>query len=94
VLNTNILIAREWVKSFHGFLEWREPEAGAIALVKYRADVGSEELCEGIRMRQSTLIVPGKQLGVEGYVRIWIGAREDYLREGLRRIGEEFRKLM
>jgi hypothetical protein len=30
---------------------------------------------------------------VEGYVRIWLGAREDYLREGLRRIGEEFRAL-
>jgi hypothetical protein len=26
-------------------------------------------------------------------VRIWLGAREDYLREGLRRIGEEFRPL-
>ena len=93
VLNTNLEIAREWARGFGGFLEWREPEAGAIALMKYRAEVGSVELCEGIRARQSTLIVPGKQLGIEGYVRIWLGAREDYLREGLRRIGEEFRPL-
>jgi hypothetical protein len=28
-------------------------------------------------------------LGVEGFLRIWLGAREDYLREGLRRIAEE-----
>jgi aspartate/methionine/tyrosine aminotransferase len=93
VLNTNIKIAREWVASFGNFLEWREPDAGAIALVKYHALVPSVELCENIRLRQSTLIVPGKQLGVEGYVRIWLGAKEDYLREGLRRIGEELRKI-
>jgi aspartate/methionine/tyrosine aminotransferase len=94
VLNTNLEISREWSRSFDGFLEWREPEAGAIALMKYRANVPSLELCEGIRTRQSTLIVAGKTLGVEGYVRIWLGAREEYLREGLRRIGEEFRALM
>ena len=93
VLNTNLEIAREWVLRFGAFLEWREPEAGAIALIKYKASIPSVELCEGIRVRQSTLVVPGKQLGVEGYVRIWLGAREDYLREGLRRIGEEFRAL-
>jgi hypothetical protein len=93
VLTTNLEIAREWVRSFGAFLEWREPEAGAIALIKYQASIPSVHLCEGIRLRQSTLIVPGKQLGVEGYVRIWLGAREDYLREGLRRIGEEFRPL-
>ena len=91
VLNTNLAIAREWVESFRGFLEWREPEAGAIGLMKYRASIPSVDLCERIRVRQSTLIVPGKQLGVESHVRIWLGGREEYLREGLSRIGYEFR---
>jgi aspartate/methionine/tyrosine aminotransferase len=93
VLNHNLKIAREWKESFGGLLEWREPDAGAIALMKYNADVPSLDLCEGIRTRQSTLIVPGKQLGIEGYVRIWLGAREEYMREGLRRIGEELNSL-
>jgi hypothetical protein len=91
VLNTNLKIAREWVAGLDGFLEWREPDAGAIGLMKYRADVGSVELAERIRTRQSTLVVPGKMLGIEGFLRIWLGAREDYLREGLRRIAEELR---
>ena len=94
VLNTNLDLAREWVRGFGGFLEWREPRAGAIALVKYNSSVPSIELCERIRVRQSTLIVPGKQLGVEGFLRIWLGGREDYLREGFRRIGEELRALI
>jgi aspartate/methionine/tyrosine aminotransferase len=93
VLTTNLEIAREWVRGFDGFLEWREPHAGAIGLMKYNSKIPSVELCERIRTRQSTLIVPGKQLGVEGYVRIWLGGREEFLREGLRRVGEEFRAL-
>jgi aspartate/methionine/tyrosine aminotransferase len=91
LLTENLEIARGWVKSFDGFLEWREPEAGAIALVKYRADVPSAELCERMRVRQSTLVVPGAYVGLEGYLRIWLGGREEYMREGLRRIGVELR---
>jgi aspartate/methionine/tyrosine aminotransferase len=93
VLNANLEIAREWSRSLNGFVEWREPQAGAIALMKYHAAIPSVELCERIRTRQSTLIVPGKFLGLEGFVRIWLGGRPDYMREGLRRIAEEFRPL-
>ena len=91
VLNTNLQIAREWVASLDGLLEWREPDAGAIALMKVRSGAGSVELANRIRTRQSTLVVPGKMLGIEGYLRIWLGAREDYLKEGLRRIAAELR---
>jgi hypothetical protein len=92
LLTNNLQIAREWMSSFNGFLEWREPEAGAIALVKYHALIPSAELCERMRVRQSTLVVPGAYVGMEGYLRIWLGAREEYLQEGLRRIGEELNK--
>ncbi len=91
VLNTNLQIAREWVAGLDGLLEWREPDAGAIALMKVRSGAGSVELANRIRTRQSTLVVPGKMLGIEGFLRIWLGAREDYLREGLRRIATELR---
>jgi aspartate/methionine/tyrosine aminotransferase len=92
LLTRNLEIAREWIASFDGFLEWKEPEAGAIALVKYHSDVPSAELCERMRVEQSTLVVPGAYVGLEGYLRIWLGGREEYLREGLRRIGEELKK--
>jgi aspartate/methionine/tyrosine aminotransferase len=94
VLTANLDLARRWAGNFHGFLEWIEPQAGAIALMKYNATIPSIELCERIRTLQSTLIVPGKHLGLEGFVRIWLGAKEDYLCEGLRRIGEELRPLI
>jgi aspartate/methionine/tyrosine aminotransferase len=93
ILRHNLPIAREWIDRFAGRLAWREPQAGAIALVKYDADVPSLEIAERVRVNQSTLIVPGSHVGLEGYLRIWLGGREEFLREGLRRIGEELRPL-
>ena len=92
ILAHNLPIARAWVDSFDGRLTWREPQAGAIALVKYDADVPSIEIAERVRPSQSTLIVPGAHVGLEGYLRIWIGGAEERLREGLRRIGKELER--
>ena len=91
ILRHNLPIAREWMASFGGRLSWREPQAGAIALVHYDASVPSLDLAERVRVNQSTLIVPGTHVGLEGHLRIWLGGREEFLREGLRRIGEELR---
>jgi len=93
ILTHNLPIARAWIESFGGRLTWREPEAGAIALIKYDAPIPSVELAERIRTRQNTLIVPGSHVGLEGYLRVWLGGREDFLREGLRRIGVELRRI-
>jgi hypothetical protein len=86
ILRHNLPIVRDWVSGFDGRLTWREPEAGAIGLLKYASDIPSLELAERTREAQSTLIVPGSHVGIEGYVRIWLGGKEDYLREGLRRV--------
>ena len=89
ILQQNLPIAREWIASFGGRLTWREPQAGAIALVNYHSEVPSLDIAERVRVRQSTLIVPGVHVGLEGHLRVWLGGREPFLREGLRRIGEE-----
>ncbi len=93
VLQHNLPIAREWLAGFHGFLTWREPQAAAIGLVRYHSTLPSLELVERVRTRQSTLIVPGIHVGLEGYIRVWLGGREEFVREGLRRIGEELRRI-
>lgn len=89
ILRHNLPIAREWIAGFNGRVTWQEPQAGAIALLKYSRDEPSLAIAERLRTNQSTLIVPGSHLGLEGYLRIWLGGREDFLREGLRRIGTE-----
>ena len=89
ILRHNLPIARKWIENFGGRVTWREPQAGAIALIKYDSPVPSVELADRIRVRQNTLVVPGSHVGLEGYLRIWLGAHEAFLREGLRRIGIE-----
>jgi len=93
ILRHNLPIAREWVKSFGERLNWTEPRAGAIGLMKYDADAPSVAIAERVRTNQSTLIVPGSHVGLEGHLRIWLGGREEFLREGLRRIGVELKAL-
>jgi aspartate/methionine/tyrosine aminotransferase len=93
ILAGNLAIARDWIDGFGRRITWREPKAGAIALIKYDADLPSVELAGRVRTRQNTLVVPGAHVGLEGYLRIWIGGREDFLREGLERIGRELTAL-
>lgn len=93
ILRHNLPLVRDWVQSFGGRLTWTEPAAGAIGLMKYAADTPSLAIAERVRVNQSTLIVPGIHVGIEGHLRIWLGGREEFLREGLRRIGTELRDL-
>ena len=94
ILADNMPIARDWIAGFSGWVTWREPQAGAIALIRYDAGPLSVEVAERIRTRQSTLVVPGSHVGLEGYLRIWLGGRQEFLREGLRRIGVELREIL
>ena len=61
--------------------------------MKYAADAPSLTIAERVRLNQGTLIVPGVHVGIEGHVRIWLGGKEEFLREGLRRIGTEMKAL-
>jgi aspartate/methionine/tyrosine aminotransferase len=93
ILQHNLPIARTWIAAFGARLSWREPQAGAIALVKYDSETPSLEIADRVRVKQSTLIVPGRHVGLEGHLRIWLGGRQEFLEEGLRRIGNELRPL-
>ncbi len=89
ILRQNLPIVREWARGFDGFLTFREPKAGALCLVQYHSATPSYELAERIRERHSVLVVPGAHLGLEGYLRLWLGGKPEFLAEGLRRIGLE-----
>lgn len=89
ILQQNLPIMREWVESFGGFLTFREPRAGALCLVRYASATPSYPLCERIRENRSVLVVPGVHLGLEGFLRLWLGGKQEFLREGLRRVGLE-----
>lgn len=93
-LQANLPLLRKWAEQFDGKLQFRDPDAGAILMLKYASDRPSFEIADQIRSKQSTLIVPGSHLGLEGFIRIWMGGRPEYLSEGLRRIALELDEIL
>ncbi len=89
LLQRNRRIFSQWVSDLGDGYSFISPEAGAMAFMKYSLPTPSLELVERIRDKQSTLIVPGVHLGLEGYLRLWLGGEQSYLEEGLRRVAVE-----
>jgi aspartate/methionine/tyrosine aminotransferase len=75
----------EWLQQTGAF-HWREPDAGAICLVRYEADIDSLLLAERLRAEQSVLIVPGAHFGLGRYIRFGLGGHGGPLRPALDRV--------
>jgi aspartate/methionine/tyrosine aminotransferase len=86
ILRKNFPVLKEWVTSHGEMFSMIDPQAGAIALIRYKLKVGSLELIEKLRVEKSVLIVPGDHFGLEHYVRIGYGSPPDYIRAGLDRV--------
>ncbi|HLG15788.1 MAG TPA: aminotransferase class I/II-fold pyridoxal phosphate-dependent enzyme [Blastocatellia bacterium] len=83
IIRSNLPTLREWVDGQGGLFSFRDPEAGAIAYVRYNLDIESIELVERLRKEKSVLIVPGAHFLMGNYLRIGIGDRPEHLRAGL-----------
>lgn len=81
-------VLKKWVEAQGDTLKLTEPDAAAVAFIKYRHNIGSVELAERIRTEKSALVVPGAHFGAEGFIRISYGLPEDYLQAGLDRVAE------
>jgi aspartate/methionine/tyrosine aminotransferase len=69
-------------------VEVMAPDAAAICFVKYAQKVGSTELAMKLVQEKSAFVAPGALFGLEHFVRISFGLPDDYVNEGLRRLGE------
>ena len=64
------------------------PDAAAICFVKYAEEVNSTDLVMKLIREKSTFVAPGDLFGLDGRLRISFGLPDDYVSEGLRRLGE------
>ncbi len=90
IIRHNLGILADWVASCNDLFSYTPPDAGAIAMVRYRQDIGSAELAERLRVEQSVLIVPGHHFGIDSTMRLGFGLPENELVEGLDRQGAAF----
>jgi hypothetical protein len=58
-----------------------------MAFLAYDAPIGSTALAERLRAETSTLVVPGDAYGLDGHLRVGIGAPRTTLEAGLERLG-------
>ncbi|HEX5438645.1 MAG TPA: aminotransferase class I/II-fold pyridoxal phosphate-dependent enzyme [Gemmatimonadaceae bacterium] len=89
ILQENRPVVEAWVHGLNGLLAWTPPPATAMGFMHCGgalAGIPSEMIATHLRESRSVLIVPGSQLGAEGYLRIWIGATRERLEDGLARI--------
>jgi aspartate/methionine/tyrosine aminotransferase len=57
-------------------------------MMKYTAPVDSTILADRLAKEARVMLAPGSAFGLEGYLRIGIGQRQDLFAEGLRRTGD------
>jgi aspartate/methionine/tyrosine aminotransferase len=85
ILNENLAIIEEWVKSHNTLFQFIPPVAGGILFLKYYIDIDSRELMNHLRESQSVFLMDGESFGMGNYLRIGFGGRKDELEEGLQR---------
>ncbi|MYA11544.1 MAG: aminotransferase class I/II-fold pyridoxal phosphate-dependent enzyme [Gemmatimonadetes bacterium] len=90
IIRQNLGLLTEWIESADGLFTFTPPDAGAITMVRYHADVPSLELAERLRVQQSLLIVPGAHFGIESTMRLGFGPPAGELLAGLGRLREGF----
>ena len=72
----NFNIMQAGIKSFTDWLTKEElveciiPNGGTTALVKYKKDMPSRELCRRLQNRTGVALLPGETMEMEGYVRV------------------------
>ena len=89
ILHENVPVVDAWVGEMRHLLAWTPPPATAMAFVRCRGALAawpSEEIVAHLLESRSVLVVPGSHLGLEGYLRIWMGGARDVLTDGLARI--------
>jgi aspartate/methionine/tyrosine aminotransferase len=86
VIAANLPRVEAWLSTHGDRFTWIRPEAGAIVYTRYAHPINSTALVTRLREDESVLVVPGDQFGMDGYLRIGLGERTDYVMAGLERV--------
>ena len=88
----NRQILDDWVNATPEVF-YERPVAGTTALVYYRKDIPSRELCDGLMKEKGVLFTPGECFEMEGAVRIGYCFDSEVLQKGLDLFAEYLREI-
>ncbi|UCE91075.1 MAG: aminotransferase class I/II-fold pyridoxal phosphate-dependent enzyme [Methanobacteriota archaeon] len=78
----------DWGRNRDPPFSWVSPRAGPMCFASYHSGEGSLDIATRLLKEKSVLVVPGVQLGMDGYLRIATGVPREYLHEGLSRLSD------
>src|SRR2546426_1978874 len=93
ILQRNYEKLSVWIADHGALFSYVPPTAGAICYLRYALRINSSDLARRLLKEKSTLIVPGDQFGMDGFIRIGMGDAHGYLMKGLARIDALLREL-
>lgn len=87
IVRNNIDMLDKWVQK-EPLITYVKPKGGTTALLKYDIDITSKELCLRLLEQKGVMLLPGSELGMEGYLRIGFANTPSIVREGLEKFSE------
>ncbi|WP_374369167.1 aminotransferase [Dongia sp.] len=88
----NLAILDSWVAA-EPRISYVKPQSGTTALLKYEADLSSEDFCVRLLKETGVMLTPGSAMDMEGYLRIGYANNPEVLTAGLARMSEFLAKL-
>lgn len=88
----NLAILDAWVAA-EPRITYVKPQSGTTALLKYDADMTSEDFCVRLLAETGVMLTPGSAMDMEGYLRIGYANNPDVLKAGLARMSAFLKSL-
>lgn len=89
----NLATLRGFLAEHHDLFSWVEPQGGLLGLLRYHLDLPSEGVANRLAEEASVMLAPGSAFGMEGRLRLGLGARPDQFAAGLARVEQFFLRL-
>ena len=88
MLQNNLDVLVQWIAQRPDRFSLIPPQAGGMAFMQYRYNIGSTEFSTRLRQEKSVFVLPGDVYGMDHYLRLGIGETSDKLTRGLDALAE------
>lgn len=89
----NLATIRAFLAEHRDLFTWIEPQGGLLGLLRYNLDLPSEVVANRLAEEARVMLAPGSAFGMEGRLRLGIGAQPDRFEAGLRQAEHFFLRL-
>lgn len=88
ILNENVGLLSDWLGTNNNLFSCILPKAGGMAFVRYQMDINSSELVHRLREERSIMLLPGDVYGMDGFIRLGVGAPKSHIESGLHHLAD------